>query len=306
MKPATSKPRHTPSVSCKKFDVKTENTLLNFLFEVMSEQSKTTVKSLLSHKQVNVNGKMTTKFDTPLSPGDKVTIGKEKGMAAFSHPMLNIIFEDDSLIVIDKMSGLLSMATERDKEKTAYHILSEYVKRSNPRNRIFILHRLDRETSGLMMFAKNIKVQESLQQNWDRAILERKYVAVIEGEPDKAEGQIRSYIAENKAFVVHTTNAKDGKLAITNFRVLKSNKQYSLIELDLETGRKNQIRVHMQELGHPIAGDKKYGAKTNPLNRLSLHAFKLRFVHPDTRKEMDFETPIPKRFSLLVKSGQGK
>lgn len=302
MKPLLQKPRRSPSSGNKKFDVKEKNTLLNFLFEAMSEQSKTTVKSLLSHKQICVNGRATTKFDTPLIPGDTVTIGMDKNVTGFSHPMLNILFEDESLIVIDKMSGLLSMATERDKEKTAYHILSEYVKRTDPRNHIFILHRLDRETSGVMMFAKNLKVQESLQRNWEQAILERKYVAVIEGQPEKPDGQIKSYIAENSAFVVHSASAKDGKLAITNYRILKSNKLYSLIELELETGRKNQIRVHMQELGHPITGDKKYGAKNNPLNRLALHAYKLRFVHPVTRKELNFEMPIPKRFTLLVKN----
>lgn len=301
MKPSSYKPRPA-AIKSKSFEVKENTTLLDFLFQALSNQSKTTVKSLLAHKQIGINGRATKQFDAPLKPGDIVNLGFDKAAATFSHPMLNIIFEDESLIIIDKMSGLLSMATERDKEKTAYHILSEYVKRSHPRNRIFILHRLDRETSGIMMFAKNMNVQEALQKNWYQAISERKYVAVIEGCPEKEEGVIKSYIAENSAFVVHTSNAQNGKLAITNYRILKTNRHYSLIELDLETGRKNQIRVHMQELGTPIAGDKKYGAQTNPINRLALHAFKLRFVHPVTRKEMNFETPIPKRFSLLVKA----
>lgn len=282
--------------------VTTENTLLPFLFESLKNESKTTVKALLAHKQISINGKPVRKFDAPLKPGDQVGVHFDRGGFAFSHPMLNILYEDESLIVVDKMSGLLSMATERDKEKTAYRILSDHVKESNPRNCVFILHRLDRETSGIMMFAKNLKVQDILQKNWDQSIIERKYIAVVEGKLKQAQGKIQSYIAENSAYIVHTTTARNGKLAITNYQVLKSNGQYSLVELELETGRKNQIRVHMQESGCPIAGDKKYGAKTNPINRLALHAFKLRFIHPITQKEMNFETPIPKRFEILART----
>lgn len=286
-------------------EIKAANTLLPFLFDTLKSESKTTVKSLLAHKQVTVNGKAVTQFDAPLKQGDKVGIFFDKGQAVFSHPMLNILYEDEALIVIDKMSGLLSMSTERDKEKTAYRILSDHVKQSNPRNCVFILHRLDRETSGVMMFAKSQKVQELLQKNWDESILERKYVAVVEGQPRETEGTVRSYIAENSAFIVHKATAQTGKLAITHYRVLKANKHYALVELELETGRKNQIRVHMQESGCPVAGDKKYGAKTNPIHRLALHAFKLRFTHPLTHKEMNFETPFPKRFELLVKKLPG-
>lgn len=306
MKSRPARTFHKPTGSKNQLvSVTTENTLLPFLFETLKNESKTTVKALLAHKQISINGTPVRKFDAPLKPGDKVGIHFDRGGFAFSHPMLNILYEDDSLIVIDKMSGLLSMATERDKEKTAYRILSDYVKESHPRNCVFILHRLDRETSGIMMFAKNLRIQELLQKNWDRAVLERKYVAVVEGQPKQTQGKIESYIAENSAFIVHSTNSKNGKLAITNYRILKTNGQYSLMELELETGRKNQIRVHMQESGYPVAGDKKYGAKTNPINRLALHAFKLRFTHPVTQKEMNFETPIPKRFDLLVKKNPG-
>lgn len=304
MKLLSPKRNQAPVSKTKIFDVKEESLLLNFLFSTLSEQSKTTVKALLAHRQIAVNGKATTQFDVIVKPGDQVAVYFDKNNTAFSHPMLNIIYEDDSLIVVDKMSGLLSMATERDKEKTAYHILSDYVKRIHPGNCIFILHRLDRETSGLMMFAKNSKVQEALQKNWDNVVTERKYIAVVEGCPKKESGKIKSYIAENSAFIVHQSNSAEGKIAITNYKVLKSNKQYSLIELELETGRKNQIRVHMQELGTPVTGDKKYGAQSNPINRLALHAFKLRFIHPVSNKEMDFETPIPKRFMQLVKLRQ--
>lgn len=288
----------------KVLEIGETDTLLNFLFTSLSHLSKTTVKSLLSHRQIAVNGKTTTQFDTLLKPGDKVFIGFDKASRPFSHPQIDIVYEDDFLIVIDKAAGLLSMATERIREKTAYHILSDYLKQKDPRNRIFILHRLDRETSGLMMFAKTQKIQETLQNHWDEAVIERKYVAVVEGKPRQESGTVRSYITENTAFVVHKTAAEEGKLAITHYRLLKSNAQFSLLELELETGRKNQIRVHMQETGTPVTGDKKYGARYNPLNRLALHAFKLRFIHPETKKEMNFETPFPKRFLLQVKNRQ--
>ncbi len=306
MKPSSNRPvRRTPSSKNQIVDITSETTLLPFLFETLKSESKTTVKSLLAHKQIVVNGTPNTKFDAPLKPGDKVGIYFDRSHSVLNHSMLNILYEDDSIIVIDKVSGLLSMATERDKEKTAYHILSDHVKQKDPRNCIFILHRLDRETSGIMMFSKSLKVQELLQKNWDRAILERKYIAVVEGQFRQPQGTIKSYLAENSSYTVHTTTANKGKLAITHYRVVKSCGPYSLVELDLETGRKNQIRVHMQESGCPVTGDKKYGAKTNPLHRLALHAYKLRFTHPITHKEMNFETPFPKRFELLVKKNSG-
>lgn len=298
MKP-TPPSRH--SSRNRSFKVEANHTLLNFLFEALQTESKTTVKSLLAHKQICINGRAVTQFDAPLKPGDEVGVFFDRNSTPFSNPLLKILFEDDSIIVIDKASGLLSMSTERDKEKTAYRILSDYVKKSDPRNHVFILHRLDKETSGIMMFAKNQQVQETLQRNWDEMILERKYVAVVEGRPEKESGTIKSYIAENSAFIVHKATAANGKLAITHYRTLKSGSAYSLLELELETGRKNQIRVHMQEAGHPVTGDKKYGARENPIHRLALHAFKLRFIHPTTRKEINFETPIPGRFKVIVK-----
>ena len=292
---------HSPqSGGTRHFQVTADDTLLHFLFEVLKNQSKTTVKSLLAHKQVCINGRAVTQFDAPLKPGDEVSLFLNRNSAPFSHPLLKIVYEDEALIVAEKASGLLTMSTGRDQEKTAYRLLSDYVKRNNPRNRIFILHRLDRDTSGILMFAKNQQVQEMLQTNWDEMIRERKYVAVVEGQPAQEMGTLRSYMAENSAFIVHKANAAEGKLAITRYRTLKAGRSYSLVELELETGRKNQIRVHMQEAGHPVAGDKKYGARTNPLRRLALHAFKLRFIHPLTRKEMNFETPIPGRFKTIV------
>lgn len=284
------------------FEILQPSILLDFLLATLKTQSRTTVKALLAHQQICINGRITTQFNAPLKKGDKVSVCFDKTNKPFSHPMLEIVYEDAHLIVIHKKAGLLSMASEKVKEKTAYRILNDYVKQSGSRNHIFILHRLDRDTSGLMMFAKNLQIQENLQTNWDTAILERKYVAVIEGTLPQNEGTLKSFLSEDENGFIHTSDARNGKLAITHYKVLKTNNYYSLLELDLETGRKNQIRVHMQSEGHPICGDKKYGARTNPIHRMALHAYKLNFIHPATKKEMNFETPVPKSFALLVKN----
>ena len=276
--------------------------LLDYLFSLFPEKSKTTVKSLLSHRQVAINNIPTTQFDDLLHSGDELAINFERGFRVFKHSRLRIVYEDEFLIVIDKGYGLLSMSTDRIKQKTAYHILSDYVKADDPAGRIFIIHRLDRDTSGLMMFAKSQQIQETMQRSWNDMVLDRRYVAVVEGAFDKDKGEVSSYLAENAAYEVYSTQNKDeGQYALTRYEVLKSNGKFSLVELQLATGRKNQIRVHMKDLGHSIIGDKKYGATCNPLGRLALHASRLRFVHPVTRRDMFFETPIPAKFRYIVK-----
>ena len=281
--------------------VKEEGTLLPFLFQLLSEQSKSSVKALLTHRQILVNGNVTTQFNTPLMPGDEVTVSYERGKVELNNPLLHIVWEDDDLIVVNKKNGLLSVSNARVKERTAYHILSDYVKKANPRNKIFVLHRLDRDTSGLMMFAKNQRVQKSLQSNWNSAITQRTYVAVVEGRPEKDSDLIVSNLVENAKMQVYVTTEGDGKEAITRYHVTRSNGRYSLLELDLETGRKNQIRAQMQSIGHSIAGDYKYGAETDPAGRLMLHARRLYFIHPTTGEEMRFDTRIPDTFVSLVR-----
>ncbi len=282
--------------------VKTSNTLLAFLLETLKEQSRTSIKSLLSHGQIQVNDKTVRQFDTPVTPGDTVRICFERTKAPFSNPLLNIIWEDDDLIVINKREGLLSVATQREKERTAYHILGNYLKKIDPQNKIFILHRLDRETSGLMMFAKKESVKRAMQDNWSEMITQRSYVAVVEGRPQKDTDLLISNLVENKKMQVYVVPVgTEGKEAITRYRLLKTNNAYSLLELDLETGRKNQIRAQLQSVGLPIAGDFKYGAETNPTGRLMLHARKLCFIHPTTGEEMRFETHIPDKFISLTK-----
>ncbi|MEG1615405.1 MAG: RluA family pseudouridine synthase [Bacteroidales bacterium] len=278
-----------------------ENTILmSFLTETLKDKSRTTIKSLLAHRQVAINGRAITQFDTPVHPSDEISINFDRPFNFFRHPQLRIVFEDEYLIVVDKAAGLLSMGTDTQKEKTAYRILADYVKRNDLRNKIFILHRLDRETSGLMMFAKTIGVQTKLQGDWDNSVLERKYLAVVEGQPEKERGELSSYLAENSAMNVYSTSPENGKLAITRYQVMRTQGRYSLMELELLTGRKNQIRVHMTEFGTPVAGDKKYGAKTNPVGRLLLHANKLNFIHPITKQNMLFETGIPAKFKIVM------
>ena len=245
----------------------------------MSDKSRTTVKSYLTHRQVAINGIPTTKYNIPLHKGDQVTINFTRGYRLFQHKRLRIIFEDDYLVVVEKGYGLLSMATQNQKTETAYRIVSDYVKREDPEAHIFIVHRLDRDTSGVMIFAKRQGIQEAMQRNWDKTVLERKYIAIVEGAIEPPQGEIRSYLKENAAMQMYSTpNAADGQLAVTHYKTIKGNSRFSMVEVQLETGRKNQIRVHMHDTGHPIIGDRKYGSHCNPLGRVALHAATIRFI----------------------------
>ena len=276
-------------------------TLLDALFVFLPDSKRTTVKDYLKHNQVRVNGNVTTRFDHPLSPGDIVEVNTTREFQCFSNSRLKIVYEDDDIIVVNKGYGLLSMGTDRIKDGTAYNLLRDYLKRKDPRNKLFIVHRLDRDTSGLMMFAKTQKAKETMQHNWNNMVLERKYVAIVEGVIKPEEGEIRSYLTENTAHEVYSTvNPAEGKLAVTYYKTLKKRAPYSMVELSLATGRKNQIRVHMKEAGHPIVGDRRYGAKASPFHRLCLHAQTLRFVHPTTRRDMSFTCPLPAGYVRLV------
>lgn len=284
------------------FDVRTPDTLMPFLLSVCKGKSRTTVKSYLAHRQVSVNGVPVTRFDTPLKEGDVVEIVQGHVEKPFVNRMLRIVYEDEYLLVVDKRNGLLSMATDRERVKTAYYILSEYLKSKDRSARIFIVHRLDRETSGLMLFAKSMEVQHKLQKNWEECVLERKYTAVVSPPLKKEHGRIESYLAQNKAFQVYTTNdPEEGELAITDFERIKSNDRYSMVECSLETGKKNQIRVHMKECGSPIIGDKRYGGIPSPIGRVALHARILRFIHPVTGRELSFDTGVPALFESLFR-----
>lgn len=299
-KPGTRPGTFRPD-NIEEYRVNADTGLLDFLLLAMPERKRTTVKDFLRHRQVMVNGNVSTRHDTPLATGDIVKVNTVREFQTFTHKRLRIVYEDDDIIVVDKGYGLLSMGTDKIKEGTAYSLLREYVKRKDPRNKLFIVHRLDRDTSGLMMFARNIPAKETMQHNWNNMVLERTYVAITEGAPEPPEGEIRSYLAENSAHEVYSTdNPEEGQLAVTRYRTVRSRGPFAMVELNLATGRKNQIRVHMKESGHPIVGDRRYGAGTSPIHRLCLHARTLRFVHPTTRRDMNFSSPLPAGFNRLV------
>lgn len=276
--------------------------LMKFLIEKMPDKSRNNIKSLLSHRQVLVDGQVVTQYNHPLQVGQEVSINwvlvrDEKPVRG-----LQILYEDADIIIIDKPAGLLSIASDKEKERTAYHQLTEYVRTKDPENRIFIVHRLDRETSGVMLFAKNEDIKHSLQDNWKEAVVDRAYIAVVEGQVVKKEGRIKSWLQETKTRLVYSSSSPgEGQEAVTCYKVLETGIGYSLLEIRLETGRKNQIRVHMKDIGHSIIGDKKYGAMTNPIGRLGLHAHILAFYHPVSGELMRFETEVPKKFSQLFK-----
>ncbi len=281
------------------FLVSTETILMDFLMAKMPERSRSKIKSLLSGKQVFVDEKPVSQFNQPLFPGQKVTISKQR-LNLDNIAQMSVVFEDRHVIVIDKQAGLLSISTSKEKRATAYSLLRNHVKKTDPANKIFIVHRLDRETSGLMLFAKSEEVKRKLQDSWNDTILERSYVAVVERAVEKAQGTILSYLTEDKIYRMHSSdNQERGLKAITHYTVLQKNRNYSLLKVNLETGRKNQIRVHMQDIGHPVAGDKKYGAETNPIKRLGLHAWQLSFIHPVTGEKLNFRTKIPPVFLKL-------
>ena len=212
---------------------------------------------------------------------------------------LKIVYEDKYIIVVDKMAGMLTVSTDKEKEKTLFHELLTFQKQKNKNNKIFIVHRLDKDTSGLVLFAKNEKVKRILQNSWNE--VKRSYIALVNGRIQQKKGSIKSYLCETKSLMVYSTkNPKIGKFAQTNFKVIDQNSEYSLLEIDIKTGRKNQIRVHLNDFGYPIVGDRKYGyIKKDTLKRLCLHAQKLELTHPITNKKISIETDVPKGFIQL-------
>lgn len=284
------------------FIVKEDNELMKFLIESLPKKNRNNIKSLLKNKQVLVDGVAISQFNHPLVPGQEIMI-TESRFSDKDMKGIKVVYEDEYLIAVEKASGVLSIATNKEREKTAYNIVKNYVKSRNPLEKLFIVHRLDRETSGVMIFAKTEEIQQILQTNWQDMVLERSYVAVVEGKVEKNSDTIISYLKENSAFVTFSSDKEieGSKKAITHYTVLKRSKGFSLVEAKIETGRKNQIRVHMQSLGHSVVGDKKYGATTNPLGRLGLHAKSIIFKHPKTGKILSFQTPIPIKFLGMFK-----
>lgn len=299
-KPAKEKAPEKSSIQI--YTVKEPATILTFIQLIHSGKSRTAVKSMLKHRQVAINDVQVTIDTTPVLAGDVVTINTGFVPEKLTSSLLRVVYDDDYLIVIDKKAGLLSVGTEREREQTAYNILKDHVKTAGEQHKIFVLHRLDRDTSGVMMFAKNKEIQEQMQRNWNDVVTDRRYVLVVSGKVEREEGQITTWLTEGNTFETMSSYAPNGgQRSTTYYRVLRRASQYTMLEATLDTGRKNQIRVHMKDLGHSIVGDKKYGGVKSPFERLGLHAHILEFVHPVTGKTHRFESHIPRPFLDLFK-----
>lgn len=278
--------------------------LMDFLMAKMGGMARSSVKQLLGQRRVKVGNAIQTRHDYELKAGDSVTVLSGRGNIELRHPKLRVIYEDDDLIVVNKQPGLLTVAaTPGSREMTAMSILRDYVHRQHPRANIYVVHRLDRETSGVLVFARSPELQEYMRTYWRQLVTERTYIALAEGVFDKPEGKITTWLTEDKRnAVVYSSPVDDGgDIAITNYKTVRTSAdgQYSLVELHLETGRTNQIRVHLASKGYPVVGDRKYGHgnEYSPIDRLCLHAKVLAFIHPVTEKTVRFESPVPKEFN---------
>lgn len=270
--------------------------LLEFLLARLPGQSRNSVKHLLSRKQVLVNGILQTRFDYPLLPGQQITLLPRPAGPDLPFP---ILYEDKALIVVNKPAGLLSVATDTQRERTAFRLVSDLLHRRGSGERPFIVHRLDRDTSGVLLFAKSDLAKRQLQENWNHLVRKRGYWAVVEGCDLPQEGICRSNLMEKGAYRVYSTRHGEGREAITHYHVLSQRKGYSLLDISLDTGRKNQIRVHLSELGHPVAGDQKYNATSDPMGRLALHAYQLSLTCPWNDSPLSITAPPPDGFQRL-------
>lgn len=279
--------------------VREETTLLEFLIKAMS-LTRNRAKDILTGHGITVDRRNTTRYDEPLHPGQIVRVSKHKRSNQLLNKYVKIVYEDKDLVVIEKSEGILSMPATA-KQYSAKQVLDEYFLKRHFKCTAHTVHRLDRETSGLMMYAKNLEIAKILEDNWHDIVFDRRYVAVVSGEMEREGGTIESWLKDNKAFITYSsdTDPGGGKFSVTHYHTLQTSPRCSLVELKLETGRKNQIRVHMQDIGHPVLGDKKYGDGNDPIGRLCLHAYRLDFYHPRTGEVMNFETPFPRDFMKL-------
>ena len=278
------------------FNVTEATQLLPFLMEKMHGISRNRVKALLTNRVVLVDNKITTHPLTELVPGQLVQLDRSKHKMAFHSKDIDIVYEDPYLLVVDKRPGLLSMSNNT-RQETVQTVLNRYLEKGGGRNTSHLVHRLDRDTSGLMVYAKDVQTQQTLIRGWQELVTDRRYIALVSGELEKPDGVVRSWLTEDKRFIIHSSKVDNGgQYAVTHYHLLEKGNGYSLVELELETGRKNQIRVHMADLGHPVVGDHKYGSDDDSIRRLGLHAYMLCFRHPVTGKYLRFETPVPECF----------
>lgn len=279
------------------FIVNSSINLLDSIFEFKKDLSKKSIKSYIKNKMVRVNNKVITNSSYLLNNGDEVEICYEKRVIPKYD--LDILYEDDYLIAINKPCGLLSISNDKEKEITAYRMVSDYVKSNNKKNFIFVVHRLDQDTSGVLIFSKNEKIRDKMQDNWNNIVKKRGYIALVDGKMS-GNGTIHTFLAEDKRQFVYSSKNGVGKEAITHYDVIKNNKNYSMVQVFIDTGRRNQIRVHLSERGFPIVGDKKYRCKTNPIKRLCLHANMLEFIHPVSKKMVSIKCEAPNEFKNII------
>lgn len=278
--------------------VKENAPLLEYLINNVSE-SRSKLKATLQGRGIAVNGRMVTQFDYQLKAGDKIIISRHKKQNQFKSRYVKIVYEDRWLVVVEKNIGILSMAAGHS-SLNVKSVLDDYFLKSRQKCRAHVVHRLDRDTSGLMVYAKDIETEQILEHNWHQIVYDRRYVAVVSGEMEQDNGTIANWLKDNKAYITYSSPTDNGgKYAVTHFQVLNRTTEHSLVEYKLETGRKNQIRVHSADMGHPVCGDVKYGNGEDPLHRLCLHAYMLCFTHPVTGEPMEFSTPIPTAFRSL-------
>lgn len=283
------------------YEVMQDDTLLNFLLNNVKE-SRSKIKATLQGRGIKVNGKTVTQFDFPVAKGTKIDVSKTKrNNDKLKSRYVKIVYEDQYLVVIEKNIGILSMAAGH-KSLNVKAVLDDYFKKSLQRCTAHVVHRLDRDTSGLMIYAKDMETEQILEHNWHDIVFDRRYVAVLSGEMEEDEGTIENWLKDNKAYVTYSSPVDNGgKYAITHFRTLDRTTEHSLVEFKLETGRKNQIRVHSADMNHPVCGDVKYGNGDDPIHRLCLHAYMLCFYHPVTHQPMEFQTMIPAQFRHIFK-----
>lgn len=288
------------------FTVQRPAQLQDFLMEALNGISKNKVKNILAGHGVTVDQKNVSQYNFELRPGMVVRISKHKRSNELKNKLVRIVYEDRHLVVVEKGVGILSMPAAA-RQYSVKTVLDTYFARKHYKCTAHTVHRLDRDTSGLMMFAKSIEVQKILEEHWQEIVTDRRYVAVVSGKMEQEGGTVSSWLKDNKAYVTYSSPTDNGgKFAVTHFHTLDARDNFSLVELKLETGRKNQIRVHMQDIGHPVAGDSKYGDGSDPIGRLALHAFRLNFYHPVTGEWMEFETPFPASFTRLFPSAETK
>ena len=279
------------------FIIDKECNLLDAIFLFKKDLSKKSIKSFIKNKMIKVNNIVITNNSYMLKENDIVEICYEKRIIPKYD--LDILYEDNYLIIINKPCGLLSISNDKEKDITAYRMVSDYVKSNNKKNFIFVVHRLDQDTSGVLLFCKNEKIRDKMQDNWNTIVKKRGYIALVDGKMN-GRGTFRSFLTEDRRQFVYSSKSGIGKEAITHYEVIKNNNNYSMLQVFIDTGRRNQIRVHLSEHGYPIVGDKKYRCKSNPIKRLCLHANMLEFIHPVSKKLISIKCDVPSEFRKLI------